>query len=809
MAEKSAPKGAYDHQAMAEKWRARWEAEGVYVCDLKGAERPYYNLMMFPYPSAEGLHVGNVFAFCGADVHGRFRRMQGFDVFEPMGFDAFGIHSENYAMLIGEHPARLIERNTVNFRENQLKRMGAMFDWTHEVNTTDPGYYKWTQWIFTQLFQAGLAYKKQARVNWCPKCKTVLADEQTEGGLCERHGVPVEGRYLAQWFLKITAYAPRLLDNLDWIDWSEVIKVAQRNWIGRSEGAILRFGIEGRGDTLDVFTTRPDTVFGATYMVLAPEHPLVAELTTGEERERVEEYVRWATARTEQERIESAGEKTGAFTGAYCVNPATGARIPIWIADYVVISYGSGAIMAVPAHDQRDHDFARTFGLDIVQVISAPEGFDIQDAAWTGDGVTMNCGDFNDLPVEEGKKRITEWLEAQGRGQAHVQYRLRDWCISRQRYWGPPVPIVQCEQCGPQAVPVAELPVLLPEMEDYQPDESGLPPLARHPSFADAKCPNCGGAARREFDVMDNFLDSAWYFLRYPSSDRDDVAWAPALTAKWLPVSMYIGGKEHAVLHLLYTRFITMALHDLGLLPVEEPFQRFLAHGIITRGGAKMSKSRPEHVINPDEYFDQYGADTFRAYLMFLGPYDQGGDFSDEAIAGVRRFLDRFYLHLAGGISDEPPKASCQRDLHQAIKQVTEDLEGFRYNTAIAALMTYLNRAREEDERSREAWAAFVRLLAPICPIIAEEAWDMLGLKFSVHQQPWPKYDPRVLQREQALIVVQVNGKLRARLTVLVGADQDTVLEMALADERVARALEGKQPKKVVYVPDKLLNVVT
>ncbi len=807
MTEKSVPRGAYDHRAIAEKWRARWEADEIYVCDLEGAERPYYNLMMFPYPSAEGLHVGNVFAFCGADIHGRFRRMQGYDVFEPMGFDAFGIHSENYAMTIGEHPAQLIERNVTNFRENQLKRLGAMFDWTHEVSTTDPAYYKWTQWIFTQLFKAGLAYKKKARVNWCPECKTVLADEQTEGGLCERHGVPVEGRHLEQWFLKITAYAHRLLDNLDWIEWSEVINTAQRNWIGRSEGAVLRFGIEGREDTIDVFTTRPDTVFGATYMVLAPEHPLVEELTTDEQREAVREYVRWAMGRTEQDRIESAGEKTGVFMGAYCTNPATGRRIPIWIADYVLIGYGSGAIMAVPAHDQRDHDFATAFELDIVQVISAPEGFNIKQAAWTGDGVTMNCHEFDGLPIEEGKRRITEWLASQGKGQFEVQYRLRDWCISRQRYWGPPVPIIQCAKCGPQVVAVEELPVLLPEMEDYQPDASGLPPLARHPSFAHAKCPSCGGAARREFDVMDNFLDSAWYFLRYPSSDRDDAAWDPKLTAKWLPVNQYIGGKEHACLHLLYTRFLTMALHDIGLLPFEEPFQRFFAHGVITKDGAKMSKSKG-NVVNPDEYIDQYGADTFRAYLMFLGPYDQGGDFSDEAMAGVRRFLDRFYTHLASGVSDAQPKPSCLRDLHLAIKRVTEDLEGFRYNTALAALMTYLNRAREEDERSREAWAAFVRLLAPICPIIAEEAWDMLGLRYSVHQQPWPKYDPRVLEQKEVLVVVQVNGKLRGRLTAPAGADQETLLGMALADERIARALGAKEPKKVVHVPDKLLNIV-
>ncbi len=799
--------GAFDHEAIAQKWQKRWEEDGIYEVDLQKAERPFYNLMMFPYPSAEGLHVGNVFAFTGADIQGRFWRMKGYDVFEPMGFDAFGIHSENFAMSIGEHPARLVERNVVNFRENQLKRLGAMFDWRHEVSTTDPAYYKWTQWIFTQFFNAGLAYKKKARVNWCPQCKTVLADEQTEGGLCERHGTPVEGRYVEQWFLKITAYAQKLLDNLDWINWSDIIKTAQRNWIGRSEGATLRFALEGREDTIDVFTTRPDTVFGATYMVLAPEHPLVEELTTDEHREEVNEYARWATARTEQERIEGAGEKTGVLTGAYCINPATEQGIPIWVADYVLIHYGSGAIMAVPAHDQRDYDFAKTFGLDIVQVVSCPPDHDMDEAAWVGEGTAMNCGQFDGLPTEEAKKEITEWLAARGLGESEVQYRLRDWCLSRQRYWGPPVPIVHCEKCGHQAVPVEELPVLLPEMEDYQPDDSSLPPLARHPDFPQATCPSCEGKARREVDVMDNFLDSAWYFLRYPSSERDDVAWDPALTDEWLPVDMYIGGKEHACLHLLYTRFITMALHDLGLLPFAEPFHRFFAHGVITKDGAKMSKSRG-NVVNPDDYINRFGADTFRAYLMFLGPYDRGGDFSDEGIAGIRRFLDRVHTHVSGGVMDGPPKSSCVRDLHVAIKQVTEDLESFRYNTAIAALMTYLNRAREEDERSREAWAAFARLLAPFCPIIAEELWDMLGLRYSVHQQPWPEHDPSVLETEEILIVVQVNGKLRARLTVPKGTDEEKLTEMALGDDKVQRAMDGKDPKKVIHVPDKLVNIV-
>ncbi len=797
----------FDHAAIAEKWQQRWEQDGVYKTDLEGAENPFFNLMMFPYPSAEGLHVGNVFAFTGADIQGRYWRMRGNDVFEPMGFDAFGIHSENFAMKIGEHPATLIGRNVANFRDNQLKSLGSMFDWGHEVNKTDPGYYKWTQWIFTKLYEAGLAYRKAARVNWCPECKTVLSDEQAEGGVCERHGVPVEGKYLEQWFLKITAYAQKLLDNLDWIDWSDVIKTAQRNWIGRSDGANLTFELEGRDETLSVFTTRPDTVFGATYMVMAPEHPLVGEITGDERRDEVEKYVAWATARTEQDRIESAGEKTGAFTGAHCINPATGARIPVWIADYVLIGYGSGAIMAVPAHDTRDHEFATTFDLEITQVITCPEDHSIDEGAWTGDGEAMNCGEFDGLASMEAKDRITEWLAAQGKGEAEVQFRLRDWCLSRQRYWGPPVPIIKCDACGHVPVTVEDLPVLLPDMEDYQPDDSGLPPLARDEEFVNTTCPKCGGPAKREVDVMDNFLDSAWYFMRYPSSGRDDVAWDPELTAKWLPVKMYIGGKEHACLHLLYTRFITMALHDMGLLPCEEPFEKFVAHGIITKDGSKMSKSKG-NVVNPDDYIEKFGADTFRAYLMFLGPYDQGGDFSDEAISGQRRFLDRVHTYIAGGVTDEPPKKSCARDLHVAIKQVTEDMEAFRYNTAISALMTYLNRAREEGERSLEAWATFVRMLAPICPIIAEELWEQLGQEFSVHQQPWPEFDASKLEQDEVLIVVQVMGKLRARLTVPKDSEQEALEAMALSEDAVVRAMDGKEARKIIYVPNKLVNIV-
>ena len=675
----------YDPQEVETRWQQRWTERRTNEPDLDRPTRPFYNLMMFPYPSAEGLHVGNMFAFTGADIFGRFQRLQGYDVFEPIGFDAFGIHSENYALAVGTNPAQLIPRNIDTFRR-QLRRFGGMFDWRHELSTTDPAYYKWTQWLFLQLFTANLAYKKRAAVNWCPKDKTVLANEQVINGRCERCDTPVEQRSLDQWFFRITDYAERLLRNLDTLDWSESTLALQRNWIGRSEGAELVFTTPA-GQTITVFTTRPDTVFGATYLVLAPEHPLVEALTAGEQRAAVRAYQREVQSRDVVARRVGEKVKTGVFLGSYARNPATGEAIPIWIADYVLMEYGTGAIMAVPAHDERDHAFATQFGLSIRQVVKVAGGQGDALPSVTEDGVLMNSGRFDGLACREGGKRIVAWLAEQQVGAPRVQYRLHDWCISRQRYWGTPIPIIYCDRCGPVPVPERDLPVLLPPIEDFRPDDSGVSPLARHTEWYNVPCPQCGAAGRRETDVSDTFLDSSWYYLRYPSTEFADRPFDPARTKTWLPVTSYIGGNEHAVLHLLYSRFITMVLKEQGHVAFEEPFPKLRAHGLIVKDGAKMSKSRGNVVI-PDAYIKQWGADTFRMYLMFLGPFQEGGDFRDEGITGIRRFLDKVWVlaHDAASASDSPVPPDVLTKLHQTIKKVTADTATLNYNTAIAAL---------------------------------------------------------------------------------------------------------------------------
>ncbi len=812
------PHVSYDHAAMARRWSARWDETGIYRVDLRHAPRPYYNLMMFPYPSAEGLHVGNMYAFTGADVHGRFMAAHGYDVFEPMGFDAFGIHSENFAIKRGIHPRILTARNVQRFRDEQLKQIGNRFDWSHEVNSTDPRYYRWSQWIFVKLFEAGLAERKRATVNWCPNDKTVLADEQVIAGRCERCGAVVERRSLDSWSFKITNYAERLVNNLDWIDWSEKIKVAQRNWIGRSEGAEIRFSAEVDGERVEipVFTTRPDTIFGVTFFVLAPEHPLVERLTAPEQREAVRAYAASVTREPEAERTSAEREKTGVPLGTSITNPVTGQQVPIWVADYVLMDYGTGAVMGVPAHDQRDFEFARTFGLPIVEVIR-PEGAPASDpATWTeahpDDGIMVNSGPFDGIPASEGIRAVTEWCEVHGVGSRQVRYRLRDWVISRQRYWGPPIPIIYCPDHGAVAVPEDQLPVLLPETEDYLPSGTGDSPLARIPSFVNTTCPRCGKPARRETDVSDNFLDSAWYYLRYPSSDDDTQPWDPELTRKWLPVDMYIGGPEHAVLHLMYTRFICMALHDLGYLDFEEPFKRFRAHGTLLKNGAKISKSKG-NVVNPDAYIHAYGADAFRLHLLFMGPYDQGIDFSDRGLGGVTRFLDRVWQLVtrhASALRTGPADAEARRALHRTIKRVTDDTAALKYNTAIAALMEYLNTLEARAAHPhREEVEVFLKLLAPYAPYITEELWERIGGPYSIHQQPWPVYDPEQVRTATITIVVQVDGRVRDRIEVASDAAEDEVKEAAQAAPNVARYLEDRSIRQIIYVPARLVNIVT
>jgi len=816
----------YSHSAIEQKWQDLWEERGTnsYTRDELGeAGRPYYNLMMFPYPSAEGLHVGNIYAFTGADVHGRFRRLTGENVFEPIGFDAFGIHSENFALKQGVHPMDLIPSNIRNFTR-QLRRIGGMFDWTHSVDTTDPSYYRWTQWIFLQLFKAGLAERKEGPVNWCPSCKTVLANEQVIAGRCERCETPVEQRRIAQWFFRITAYAERLLDHLDWLDWSGSTRKAQQNWIGRSEGGELRFpvlpagtsgGASSASEVLEglmirVFTTRPDTVFGATYIVLAPEHPMVEEVTDPERRNEVDEYRARAARKDLVARKVESKEKSGVFTGTLALNPATGTPIPVWIADYVLMEYGTGAIMAVPGHDQRDFDFAHAFGLPVIRVVAGPkdDAATPLDEAYEGDGVMVNSGEFDGLDVVEAKRSIVERLAEQQLAETRVNFRLHDWCISRQRYWGPPIPIIHCERCGPVAVPEDQLPVVLPRVVNFKPDDSGVSPLARDEEWYRTRCPTCDDPARRETDVSDTFLDSGWYFLRYPSSDFGDRPFDAEITRKWLPVETYIGGNEHAVLHLMYSRFLTMALHDLGHLDFEEPFTRFRAHGLIVREGAKMSKSKG-NVVVPDPIIEKYGADTFRLYLMFLGPFEVGGDYRDEGIQGPYGFLHRLW-DTALSATDAPADPEVEGKLHRTIGQLTQQLSELQYNTAVAAMMEYLNVLRTGGRKAARAEVEpLVVLIAPFCPHIAEELWERLGHEGSVFDGAhWPTWDEDKAREDQIQIAVQVNGRLRATVAMVRGATQDTVEEIARSDENVARHLDGAQIRRVVYVPERLVNFV-
>ncbi len=809
------PEDSYQPEVVEAKWRTRWAERHTNEPDLDGAPRPFYNLMMFPYPSAEGLHVGNFFAFTGADVYGRFKRLQGHQVFEPIGFDAFGIHSENFAIRIGTHPAELIPRNIENFRR-QLTRLGGMFDWRHQLSTTDPSYYKWTQWLFLQLYQAGKAYKKKAAVNWCPRDKTVLANEQVINGACERCGSPVEQRFLEQWFFRITEYAERLLANLDdpaKMDWSASTTTAQRNWIGRSEGADIEFPSEA--GPIRVFTTRPDTLFGATFMVLAPEHPLVGRLTAASEQEAVEAYRKAAAAKDIVSRKVGEKDKAGVFTGGYAVNPATGAKLPVWIADYVLMEYGTGAIMAVPAHDERDFLFALAYRLPILRVL-AGEGEDAttpvhESSTGTAGFRLVNSGRFSELPAAEGLRAIVAWLETEQLGKGRVQYRLYDWCISRQRYWGPPIPIIYCEACGPVPVPEADLPVLLPTIPDFQPDDTGISPLARHEEWYVVPCPRCGGSAHRETDVSDTFLDSAWYYLRYLSTEFDDRPFDPARVKRWLPVTCYIGGNEHAVLHLLYSRFIAMVLHDQGRLHFEEPFRKFRAHGTIVKDGSKMSKSRGNVVI-PDQYVAKWGADTFRTYLMFLGPYEEGGDFRDESLSGPRRFLDKVWELVRRcerrTLTGEELQHGIVVKWHQTKKRVTASLENLSYNTAIAALMELLNALRAVNCSERKLVKDFVVMLAPFAPHFAEECWERLGAQTSVFDAAWPDWDEGLTVEQEIEVPVQVNGKTRSRVRVPRGASEELVVAVALRDPAVRRFTDGGTPAKVVYVKDRLLNLV-
>jgi leucyl-tRNA synthetase len=761
----------YDHRAVEARWQTRWEADGLHRVDVDRVDPAarFYNLVEFPYPSAEGLHVGHAYTYCGADTFGRYQRMRGRTVFQPMGFDSFGIHTENYALRVGENPRTLTERTVVGYRR-QLRRLGAAWDWSREVVTSDPRYYRWTQWIFLQLYRAGLAVRREAPVVWCPSCLTVLAYEQVEGDRCERCGTEVTERVMRQWFLRITEFADRLLDGLDHLDWPEFSKRGQREWIGRSRGVEVDFVIRETGEVVSTFTTRPDTLYGVTFLAVPPGSPL---------------------------------------SGAHAIHPATGETVPVHEAEYVVAEYGTGAVMGVPAHDQRDWEFALVHGLPVTTVIEGPEP---PDGCWTGEGRLVDSGLFTGLSSEAARDAIAGWLEEQGSGHRVTRYRMHDWLISRQRFWGPPIPIVYCDACGELPVPEADLPVLLPDVEEFRPTGTGASPLASVESFVRTTCPSCGGEASRETDVSDTFLDSAWYFLRYPSSDIDDEPWDSGRTARMLPVDQYAGGKEHVVRHHLYARFVTMAMHDLGHLPFEEPFPRLRLHGLLLKDGAKMSKSRG-NVVNPDEYVERVGADVLRMYLLFCGPWEDGGDFSDEGLAGIERFLLRIRRLLS-----EPPASAPGgvdvRPLDRAVAAVQADLERLKFNTSISSLMELVRWAREQRPRfAAEEWDRVVRtivlLLAPFAPHLAEELWERLGGPYSVHAQPWPAFDEAALVEEEITLVIQVDGRVRDRVTAPVGLDEDEALSLALASENVRRHLDGTGPSTVVFLPDRLINLVS
>lgn len=985
----------YSFKKTEAKWNKKWAKEKTYEPKLKGAKKPFYNLMMFPYPSAEGLHIGGARTFTGVDIYGRLKRMQGYDVIQPIGLDGFGINSENYALKIGKHPTQHAKDSEKNFYR-QLHMLGNGFAWEEKLETYDPEYYRWTQWIFVQMFKHGLAYRKKQAVNWCPSCQTVLSDEQAEGGTCERCGSVVERKELEQWSFRITQYAEQLLEDLPTLDWSEKIKIAQRNWIGKSEGALLRFSLEKKtpyvflhglaaspeknfwpwlkkkleaqghhveapllphandpeieakveyvlshisfsSDTilvahslgsivalkvleklqtpirklilvcppypqnlseeniidrqalwgefripkilknvteivviediedhvvpvpeqeavaellqarilrahpqgrhfcgkqaeevweeastdLSVFTTRPDTLFGATYLVVAPEHPLITrERSSIANYKEVAAYVRASTKKKEEERVAEGKEKTGIeLKGLHAVHPLTQEHIPIWTADYVLGGYGTGAIMAVPAHDARDFAFAKKFGLSIKTVIS-PNGqmFSVEamDGPYEVEGYLVNSKEYDGLTSDQAKIKI---VKAVG-GTMQTRYRLRDWLVSRQRYWGPPIPMIFCEACarsgqgenlempGWYPVPEKQLPVKLPFLKDFRPQGTGASPLASHPSFYKVRCPRCGVMARRETDVSDTFLDSAWYFLRYPSAHISKAAWDPRITKKWLPVNMYIGGAEHAVLHLLYSRFVTMVFHDLGLLGFREPFKTFRAHGLITKDGAKMSKSKG-NVVNPDEYFDRFGADVMRLYLAFMAPFEQGGDFRDEGIVGLVRFIDRVQI-----LHREISKRRTSRTdkelvsiLHRTIKKVGEDIEALRYNTAISALMIFLNHA-EKSSLSRNDWKIFLQLLAPFAPYVTEELWEEIGEKKSIHRSRWPAYKATYLESESVTIVIQINGKVRDSIEIQKDLSEGDVQEMALKRDKIREYLGDQIPRKIIFVPNRLINIV-
>ncbi|MCP3762436.1 leucine--tRNA ligase [Domibacillus sp. A3M-37] len=799
----------FDHKQIEQKWQQYWEQNKTFKMNNHSDKPKFYALDMFPYPSGAGLHVGHPEGYTATDILSRFKRLQGYNVLHPMGWDAFGLPAEQYALDTGNDPAEFTEQNINNFRR-QIKALGFSYDWDREINTTDPGYYKWTQWIFLQLYKKGLAYVDEVPVNWCPALGTVLANEEVIDGKSERGGHPVERRPMRQWMLKITAYADRLIEDLDELDWPESIKDMQRNWIGRSEGAEVTFSIDGYDETFTVFTTRPDTLFGATYAVLAPEHPFVAKITTDAQKEAVNAYIDQIKSKSDLERTDLAKDKTGVFTGAYAVNPVNGEKMPIWIADYVLITYGTGAIMAVPAHDERDFEFAKKFNLPIQEVVA---GGNVEEEAYTGDGAHVNSRFVDGLNKEDGIAKMIEWLEKESVGTRKVTYRLRDWLFSRQRYWGEPIPIIHWEDGTTTAVPESELPLILPKTTEIRPSGTGESPLAVIEDWVNVVDSETGKKGRRETNTMPQWAGSCWYYLRFIDPDNKEALADKDLLERWLPVDIYIGGAEHAVLHLLYARFWHKVLYDIGVVHTKEPFQKLFNQGMILgENNEKMSKSKG-NVVNPDEIVESHGADTLRLYEMFMGPLEASIAWSTTGVDGARRFLDRIWRLLITENGSLTPKVtgedkSLEKVYHQTVKKVTEDYEGLRFNTAISQMMVFVNEANKAETIPAEYAEGFVKLVSPLAPHLAEELWEKLGHSGTVTYEAWPVFDESKLIDDEVEIVIQLNGKVKAKVMVSKDATREQMEEIAMQNDKLQEELAGKTIRKVIAVPGKLVNIV-
>ncbi len=795
----------YDFQKIEQKWQKFWEKSGFYKAEDFSEKPKKFILIEFPYPSGQGLHVGHCRSYSAMDIVSRKKRMEGFNVLFAIGWDAFGLPTENYAIKTGIHPEKATEKNIKNYKR-QLKSLGLSFDWDREINTTTPDYYKWTQWIFLKLLENDLAYQAEIPINWCPSCKIGLANEEVVGGKCERCKSQVTRRKIKQWMLKITKYADRLIEDLDKVDYLEKIKAQQKEWVGRSYGTELNFGIEELKEKITVFTTRADTLFGVTAIILAPGHPLLERLITPDNTEKVKEYVKKAQEKSEFERTKLEKEKTGVLTGSFCINPVNGEKVPIWVGDYVVASYGGGSVMMVPAHDKRDYIFAKKYGLEIREVI---KGGDVLKEAFVKYGTLINSGKFNNLSSVDAIEKITERLEKNNQGKKKVQYKLRDWVFSRQHYWGEPIPVIHCEKCRVVSVPEEDLPVKLPYVEKYKPTETGESPLADIKEWVNVKCPKCGGEAKRETDTMPNWAGSNWYYLRYCDPHNKEKLIDKKKAEYWMPVDWYNGGMEHTTLHLLYSRFIYKFLFDIKAVPQSEPYKKRTSHGmVLAEDGRKMSKSLG-NVVNPDDIVKKYGADTLRVYEMFMGPFDQAISWNNKGVSGVYRFLNKIWKLTLECKDNKKSSEKIVRKAHQLNKRMTENIDVLRFNTAVAGFMEFINFCLEnKEEVGKDVIERILLLLAPLAPHMSEELWRQIGKKDSVCNQPWPQYNPELIKEEIITLIIQINGKFRDKIETSSNLSEEEVKKLAFDKDKIKKRIEGKEIKKIIFVPDKLINIV-